>query len=101
MDRRELEPRAVEGLSEHQVNSIPITYGNHPPGRGNPNANWVTLGGLFKLAFRSRKPAAVRFTDWMADEVAPARWLFGHLARLHQLLRDAPCRPAPGDPREI
>ena len=32
----------------------------------------ITEGGVYKLAFRSDKPEAERFTDWLAMEVIPA-----------------------------
>jgi len=32
----------------------------------------VTESGLYTLIFRSRKPAAIRFTKWVTDEVMPS-----------------------------
>lgn len=37
----------------------------------NTGENFLTESGVYKLAFTSRKPAAERFSDWVADEVLP------------------------------
>lgn len=34
--------------------------------------NFLTESGVYKLAFRSNKPEAEKFTDWVADEVLPS-----------------------------
>lgn len=39
---------------------------------GARTVNLVSEGGLYRLVFRSRKPAAVAFTDWVTDQVLPA-----------------------------
>lgn len=39
---------------------------------------FLTESGVFKLAFRSRKPEAEKFTDWVTDDVLPQirkKWL--------------------------
>lgn len=33
---------------------------------------FLTESGLYKLIFKSRKPEAERFTDWVTDEVLPS-----------------------------
>ena len=38
----------------------------------NAGENFLTESGLYKLAFRSNKESAERFTDWVTDEVIPA-----------------------------
>lgn len=38
----------------------------------NAGENFLTESGVYKLVFKSRKPNAERFTDWIADEVLPA-----------------------------
>lgn len=38
----------------------------------NAGENFLTESGVYKLMFRSRKPEAERFTDWIADEVIPS-----------------------------
>ena len=34
--------------------------------------NFLTTSGVYKLAFKSRKPNAERFQDWVTDEVLPS-----------------------------
>lgn len=44
----------------------------------NTGENFLTESGVYKLVFKSHKPNAEAFTDWIADEVLPAlRWT-GH-----------------------
>lgn len=38
----------------------------------NTGENFLTERGVYKLAFKSRKPEAERFQDWVTDEVLPA-----------------------------
>lgn len=38
----------------------------------NAGENFLTESGVYKLTFKSRKPNAERFTDWVADEVLPS-----------------------------
>ena len=38
----------------------------------NAGENFLTESGVYKLIFKSRKPNAEKFTDWIADEVLPA-----------------------------
>ncbi|MCI5839494.1 MAG: BRO family protein [Peptoniphilaceae bacterium] len=33
--------------------------------------SFLTESGVYKLAFKSRKPEAEKFTDWVTDEVVP------------------------------
>lgn len=55
-----------------------VTYLHTPSealtGRGGGEQELVTINqpGLFKLAFRSNKPEAERFTNWVAGEVLPS-----------------------------
>lgn len=37
----------------------------------NAGENFLTESGVYKLVFKSRKPNAEEFTDWIADEVLP------------------------------
>lgn len=37
----------------------------------NAGENFLTESGVYKLVFKSRKPNAERFTDWVTDEVLP------------------------------
>jgi len=38
----------------------------------NTGENFLTEAGVFKLIFKSRKPEAEKFQDWVTDEVLPA-----------------------------
>lgn len=38
----------------------------------NAGENFLTESGVYKLVFKSRKPEAEKFTDWIADEVLPS-----------------------------
>lgn len=38
----------------------------------NTGEKFLTSSGVYKLAFKSRKPNAEEFTDWIADEVLPS-----------------------------
>ena len=38
----------------------------------NTGEKFLTESGVYKLVFKSRKPGAEKFTDWIADEVLPA-----------------------------
>lgn len=38
----------------------------------NAGENFLTESGVYKLVFKSHKPNAEEFTDWIADEVLPA-----------------------------
>lgn len=38
----------------------------------NTGENFLTESGVYKLVFKSHKPNAEKFTDWIADEVLPA-----------------------------
>lgn len=38
----------------------------------NAGENFLTESGVYKLVFKSRKPDAEKFTDWVTDEVLPS-----------------------------
>lgn len=38
----------------------------------NAGENFLTESGVYKLVFKSRKPNAEAFTDWIADDVLPS-----------------------------
>ena len=44
----------------------------------NTGENFLTESGVYKLVFKSHKPNAEKFTDWIADEVLPALRQTGH-----------------------
>ena len=37
----------------------------------NTGENFLTESGVYKLIFKSRKPSAEKFSDWVTDEVLP------------------------------
>ncbi len=37
----------------------------------NAGENFLTESGVYKLIFKSRKPEAERFSNWVTDEVLP------------------------------
>ena len=47
----------------------------------NAGENFLTERGVFKLAFKSHKPEAERFQDWVTDEVLPSIRKHGIYAR--------------------
>ena len=60
--------QAVARLSDKQKR-IPNMYTIHI----GPKQPWlVNEYGLYKLVFLSRKPEAIKFTDWVAEEVLPS-----------------------------
>ena len=46
----------------------------------NAGENFLTESGVYKLVFKSHKPNAEAFTDWIADEVLPSLRKNGHYA---------------------
>lgn len=44
----------------------------------NAGENFLTESGVYKLVFKSHKPNAEAFTDWIADEVLPSLRKNGH-----------------------
>lgn len=53
----------------------------------NAGENFLTESGVYKLVFKSRKPNAEKFTDWIADEVLPSIRKHGMYA-VDELLND-------------
>src|SRR5215213_2728082 len=58
---------AVSRLSDNQKRSVGDA---DAIGRAR-QAYVISESGVYKLAFRSNKPEAERFTDWLANEVIP------------------------------
>lgn len=50
----------------------------------NAGENFLTESGVYKLVFKSHKPNAEKFTDWIADEVLPTLRKTGHYAMQKQ-----------------
>lgn len=71
---------AVSGLNENMKRSIGFT---DAIGRPRPMLV-INEAGVYKLAFRSNKPEAERFTDWVAGEVIPQIRKTGKYVPQHQ-----------------
>jgi prophage antirepressor-like protein len=54
-------------LTRAEINSVGLT--DIDP--RTPNLTLISEAGLYKLVFRSRKPEAEKFSDWVAGEVLP------------------------------
>lgn len=61
----EMNEKQVIKLKNSDVNSSNIRKLN------NAGENFLTEKGVYKLIFKSRKPEAERFQDWVTDEVLP------------------------------
>jgi prophage antirepressor-like protein len=71
---------AVSGLNDGMKRSIGFT---DAIGRPRPMLV-INEAAVYKLAFRSNKPEAERFTDWVAGEVIPEIRKTGKYVRQHQ-----------------
>lgn len=66
--------KAMSRMNEKQVlkiTNLDVTN-NHIRKLNNAGENFLTESGVYKLVFKSRKPNAERFTDWVTDEVLPS-----------------------------
>ena len=66
--------KAMSRMNEKQVLKITNSdvTNNHIRKLNNAGENFLTDSGVYKLVFKSRKPNAERFTDWVTDEVLPS-----------------------------
>ena len=73
-------PRALSRLPAHQKTQPKNTNGyitaqfgtiRDTLGRLQTEQILITEGGVYRLIFRSRKPQAIKFTDWVSDDVLP------------------------------
>ena len=66
--------KAMSRMNEKQVLKITNSdvSNNHIRKLNNAGENFLTESGVYKLVFKSRKPNAERFTDWVTDEVLPS-----------------------------
>lgn len=60
-----MNPKQVIKLKNSDVKNIDIRKLN------NAGENFITESGVYKLVFKSHKPNAEVFTDWVTDEVLP------------------------------
>ena len=65
---------AIAKMTEKQVVKLTNSKVNNTDFRKlhNTGENFLTESGVYKLVFKSRKPNAEAFTDWIADEVLPS-----------------------------
>lgn len=65
---------SIRNFSDKQVVKITNSkvHGMHFRKLHNTGEKFLTSSGVYKLAFKSRKPNAEEFTDWIADEVLPS-----------------------------
>lgn len=70
-----------------------------PTEGGRQEVNFIPESDLYRLAFQSKLPGAVRFTDWVTEEVLPSiRRTGGYLpAEAPAVLPEAPHAPPPDD----
>lgn len=70
-----------------------------PTEGGVQEMNFIPESDLYRLAFQSKLPGAVRFTDWVTEEVLPSiRRTGGYLpAEAPAVLSEAPHAPPPDD----
>lgn len=71
---------AVSSLSEKMKRTVASTDAIGRP----REMTVVSESGIYKLAFRSNKPEAERFTDWLANEVIPQIRATGRYVPKHQ-----------------
>ena len=63
---QEMSEKHVVKITNLDVGSMNIRKLN------NAGENFLTESGVYKLVFKSRKPEAEKFTDWIANEVLPS-----------------------------
>ena len=70
-----------------------------PTNGGKQEMTFIPESDLYRLAFQSKLPGAVRFTDWVTEEVLPSiRRTGGYLpAEAPAVLPEAPHAPPPDD----
>lgn len=66
--------KAITRMSEKQVVKLKNSDVTkiHIRKLNNAGENFLTESGVYKLVFKSHKPNAEKFTDWIADEVLPS-----------------------------
>lgn len=64
---------AISTMNEKQVLKLKNSDVNNTDIRklNNAGENFLTESGVYKLVFKSRKPEAEKFSDWVTDEVLP------------------------------
>ncbi len=67
----------LDNMPEHWKGVVKLTT----PG-GEQSANFINEPGLYRLIFRSNKPQAVAFANWVLEEVLPAIRKHGFFGQL-------------------
>ena len=62
--------KALYGIKDRWVTKGKVPHPQNP--EKNLYVNMVNEPGLYKLVFKSKKPEAEQFTDWIAEEVLPS-----------------------------
>ena len=55
----------------------------------------ISEAGLYRLAFSSKLPSAVKFTDWVCEEVLPSIRKYGYYIAPQKIEENLPELPAP------
>lgn len=65
---------SIRNFNEKQVVKVKNSdlHNLHIRKMNNAGENFLTESGVYKLVFKSHKPNAEKFTDWIADEVLPS-----------------------------
>ena len=63
---------AIKSLDDDEKMTVRISDGHSGKRGGAQSLNFINEPGLYKLAFRSNKPEAKKFTKWVASEVLPS-----------------------------
>lgn len=66
MAMRNMNDKQIVKVKNSDVKSIDFRKLN------NAGENFLTESGVYRLVFKSRKPNAEAFTDWVTDEVLPS-----------------------------
>lgn len=64
---------SIRSFNEKQIVKVKNSdvHNMHFRKLNNAGENFLTESGVYKLVFKSRKPNAEKFTDWVTDEVLP------------------------------
>lgn len=64
---------SIRNFNEKQIVKVKNSdvHSMHFRKLNNAGENFLTESGVYKLVFKSRKPNAEKFTDWVTDEVLP------------------------------
>ena len=69
--------KPADAVREHVPNKFKGVCEMETPG-GNQKVVIISEAGLYRLAFSSKLPSAVKFTDWVCEEVLPSIRKYGY-----------------------